>query len=262
MLFDFMRKNSNISDDKLVEILNLGRSLGYWSRGYDYPQSCHQIYENLDLSGKRVLEIGCGKGLFSFWASLSGASKVTGLEPLEEGSFDSSEIYTEFKKIVDTLELENIDMLPTTIQDYQKQNEYYDIVLSVASINHLDEDSCTKINESRVAREIYIRIFSDIADRMKPGAKLIILDCSSKNFFADMGLINPFGKSIEWFKHQTPDFWSELLTECGFSKPKITWPSGRFLRYLGIYKRNKILSYFTDSYFRLEMTSSSKHKSE
>ncbi len=240
--------------ERMRLILKLGQALGYWTRGLDFPRSCKQIFQDIELSGKNMLEIGCGKGLFCIWASVQGANQVIGLEPLVKGSFDSSRIYTEFKQMVHTLELVNIDLLALRMQDYKADNRYFDIVLSIASINHLDEDSCICLRESNAAKEKYVEIFSNIADQMKEGAKLIILDCSNNNFFADIGLTNPMVKSIEWFKHQKPELWAELLSDCGFTDPKITWPSGRYLRYMKTYNRSKLLSYFIDSAFRLEMT--------
>jgi hypothetical protein len=127
-------------------------------------------------------------------------------------------------------------------------------VLSHASVNHLDEASCVQLNESSEARKIYVDIFKNIAGKMKNGGKIILLDCSNRNFFPDLRMTNPMEKRIEWFKHQTPEFWADLLTDAGFSEPDITWPSGRYLRLLHIYNRNKLFSYFIDSAFRLEMT--------
>lgn len=240
---------------KKNEILKLGRSFGYWTHGHSFPRQCRQIFQDIDLEGKNMLEIGCGKGVYSIWASIHGARRVVGLEPLEEGSFDSSAVYSDFEKMVKALRIKNIKMLPLKIQDYKKKkNEKFDLVLSVASINHLDEDSCVNLRKNAAAREIYKGIFRDIAKQMNKGGKLIILDCSNRNFFADVGLTNPMGKSIEWFKHESPEFWAELLSECGFAKARISWPSGRYLRFLNIFNRSKWMSYFMNSFFRLEMT--------
>jgi len=88
---------------------------------------------------------------------------------------------------------------------------------------------------------------------MRKGGKLIILDVSNRNIFPTLGLNNPFEKNIEWFKHRSPEYWAELLSQCGFGAPKISWPSGRLLRYFGIGSRNKTIAYLLDSAFRLEM---------
>lgn len=246
-------QNQQEKTNKLKSFLSLGRTLGYWTRGYDFPRHCRQVFNCEDFSGKNVLEIGCGKGLLSLWASLHGANNVVGLEPLTEGRQDSSKIYSEFAKIVDVLKLKNIEMRPERIQDYNNKNRYFDIVLSHSSVNHLDEDACIHLQDSDVSINIYADIFRSIADKMNDGGRLIILDCSSKNFFTFAGITNPMASQIEWFKHQTPEVWVKLLLEVGFTQPQVTWPSGRYLRYLRIFKRHKGLSYFMNSYFRIEM---------
>jgi cyclopropane fatty-acyl-phospholipid synthase-like methyltransferase len=251
---DYKGDDDKYLQKKIKDFIELGRTLGYWTHGYDFPRYCKQVFKDIDLKGKNILEIGCGKGLFCIWASIHCASHVIGLEPLEDGSFDSSKIYSEFKKIVNTLKLNNVNIISNRIEDYQSPNISFDIVVSLASINHLDEHSCIRLKESDTAKKHYRDIFLDIASKMNNYGTIIVMDCSNRNFFSDIGLTNPMAKSIEWFKHQDPEFWAKILSECGFADPKITWPSGRYLRYMRIYNRNKLLSYFTDSAFRLEMT--------
>lgn len=246
----------DIRSKKIESIRKLGQRLGFWSHGYGYPMNCRQIFGEARLEGKYVLEIGCGKGLLCIWASIQGASRVVGLEPLRDGSgsFNSSRIYKEFKEMVKTADLKDIDMLPLRVQEYKSPDDYFDIVLMMASVNHVDENSCIKLKESEPSRESYRNVFKGISSIMNKGGKIILTDCSDRNFFADMGVVNPFARSIEWFKHQSPEYWAELLSQCGFGDPKITWPAGRYLRYLGINHRNKWISYFINSSFRLEMT--------
>jgi hypothetical protein len=156
--------------------------------------------------------------------------------------------------MVRALKLVNVELLPTRVEEYKNTDTRFDVVLSLASINHLDEQSCISLRKRSSARQKYIDIFRHIAKQMNEGAKLIVLDCSNRNFFGDIGLTNPMVRTIEWCKHQKPEIWATLLSECGFTEPKITWPSGRYFRYLRLYNRHVLLSYFIDSAFRLEMT--------
>ena len=128
------------------------------------------------------------------------------------------------------------------------------MVLSVASINHLDEKSCIALLDSPDAVRQYQNIFRNIAAMMRPGGKLIIMDAARRNLFGDLGVRNPLTPNIEWFKHQQPEFWAKLLSGCGFDDPNITWASGKLLRYARLTSIPKTLSYFGQSVFRLEMT--------
>ena len=249
-------KSSGVEKSLVDEFLALGKTFNYWDHGFDFPRRSQQVFQGVDLENKNLLEIGCGNGLFSIWASMNGAKNVVALEPLEEGSgsFKESRIYSEFAQMVERLNLENINLLPYRIQDFQGSDEKFDVVLSIASVNHLDEDSCVELQKSSAARNKYIEIFSTIHDQMNDGGKFILMDCSRRNVFDDLGMTNPMQKTIEWFKHQTPEFWCGLLKKSGFVDPRISWPSGRYLRYLRFYDRNKLWSYFLDSCFRIEIT--------
>ena len=248
-------KASDLSEAARIEKLRLvGKRLGYWRHGYSLPYVCRQIFEDIDLNDRSVLEIGCGKGIFGYWASLQGARRFVGLEPLEEGSFDSTQIYSEHKHVVDELGYKNNEILPNTIQDFGWKGEPFDVVLSMASVNHLDEDSCVRLRESAQAREKYVDIFRQIAEMTKPAGKLIVMDCANRNLFGDLGITNPLARTIEWEKHQAPEYWAELLKLAGFKEPRISWPSGKILSRLGINSRGRLLNYLTTSFFRLEMT--------
>jgi SAM-dependent methyltransferase len=232
----------------------LGRKMGLWNHGYDFPRSCHQLFRDIDFKGKNMMEIGCGKGILCLWAALHGASETVGLEPLAEGAYDSSECHRDFESMARELELPQAKISPLTVQQYTGVENHFDIVLSVASINHLDEKACVHLQDSPDAVRTYEDIFRGIARMMKPGGKLIIVDAARHNVFGDLGIRNPLTPNIEWFKHQQPEYWVELLDKSGFGNPDISWTSGRLLRYAGLRTVPKSLAYFGQSVFRLELT--------
>lgn len=234
-------------------IRKLGQEMGLWNHGFDFPRFARQLFQDIDFRDKTMLEIGCGKGMLCLWAALQGAQS-TGLEPLAEGCYDSSECHNAFRSMAQKLNLPNAKILPLTVQGYDGPKNYFDVVLSVASINHLDEKSCVALLDSPAAVREYQKIFRNIAAMMKPGGKLIIMDAARHNVFGDLGMRNPLSPNIEWFKHQQPEFWARLLTACGFGNPRITWTSGKLLRYAGITSLPKAASYFGQSLFRLELT--------
>lgn len=85
-------------------------------------------------------------------------------------------------------------------------------------------------------------------------SSIIITDCTNKNFFSDIGLINPFMPTIEWEKHHKPKIWASLLVEKGFEVKSIQWSSPNFLGSLRkAFLENQLVSYFTLSHYRLEM---------
>ncbi|MGZ4828513.1 MAG: class I SAM-dependent methyltransferase [Candidatus Angelobacter sp.] len=231
----------------------LGQEMGLWNHGFDFSRFARQLFQDLDFRDKTMLEIGCGKGMLCLWAALHGA-QTTGLEPLAEGCYDSSECHNAFRSMAQKLNLPQAKILPLTVQGFDGPKNYFDVVLSVASINHLDEKSCIALRNSPAAVREYQNIFRNIAAMMRPGGKLIIMDAARHNIFGDLGMRNPLSPNIEWFKHQQPEFWAEILSACGFGNPDITWASGKLLRYARISSLPKAASYLGQSVFRLELT--------
>jgi SAM-dependent methyltransferase len=234
-------------------IRRIGQAAGLWNHGFDLSRSCGQIFRGIDFQGKSMLEIGCGKGVLCLWAALHGAREVVGLEPLAQGAFDSSECHREFQEMAKQLDLAQAKISPVTVQEYDCSPNSFDIVLSVASINHLDEKICVRLRVSPLAVQAYERIFRRVARIMKPGGQLIVVDAARRNVFGDLGLRNPMTPCVEWFKHHQPEYWAELLHNCGFGQANIQWLSGRLLRYAGIRALPKFLAYFGQSVFRLGM---------
>lgn len=226
-----------------------------WRRGGGLIYNCkHQLFPGIDFNGKSMLEIGCSNGRYCVWASVNGASPVIGLEPLGHGSGSSQNAQYYFMNFVKSLKLKNINILPERIQDYECEDNYFDIVLMISSINHLDEESCINLKKSSGAKENYLSIFRKLNRIIKKGGELIVLESSNKNLFADLGFsVNPLNKKIAFKKHHEPEYWANLLSSCGFINAKISWLSKSRYRYLGFPLRNKVMAYLLATNFRLSM---------
>jgi SAM-dependent methyltransferase len=198
-----------------------------------------------------VLDVGGGRGLLTFYAAWRGAAKPVCLEPLAQGSRKDED--AEFKRCQEELGLENVQLSRERLQDYDAANKF-DVVLLHNSVNHLDEDACIHLLERDQARETYRKIFSRLATLANPGAHLLIVDCSRKNLFPLVGLTDPFARSIDWRKHQTPEVWITLLEECGFAAPEIRWASFTRLRTPGrILLGYRVAAFLLSSRFWLHM---------
>lgn len=209
------------------------------------------LFSEIDFSNKNVLDIGGGIGIHSFYAACRGAKKVICLEPESAGS--SKGIKEKFSSINSELGLNNVYFVPETFWKYEP-SDIFDVVISHNSINHLNEDACIKLKENKAAQKEYKKYFRKLFYMTSPSSKLIICDCSNKNFFKFIGFKNPFAPSIEWQKHQSPELWASLLKECGFRKEKIRWTSfNRLGRWGNLILGNKFFSYFLSSHFCLWM---------
>jgi SAM-dependent methyltransferase len=221
---------------------NLGFYLGY-------------LFDGIDLRGKRMLDVGAGDGRFCFYAACAGATEVVGLEPDADGSSSAHNMTgTAFERMSQMVDKPNVRLVRDTLQDYRRDGELFDVVLLHAAVNHLDEDACTRLHEDEAAREAYGEIFDKVAQLMKPGGTLIVVDAARRNFFGDLKLTNPVARTIEWHKHQSPQLWTKLLQRSGFVAPRVRWSTLNSLRAAGrLLLGNRVAAYFMASGFVLTM---------
>ena len=210
------------------------------------------LFEDIVLENRRVLDIGSGSGLHSFYAACMGAKEVVCLEPETEGS--RSGMGAKFRKLGGILERDQVKFEPVTFQAFEPAGKQFDIILLHNSINHLDETACIDLLNDEASKAIYLNMFSKLSALSSSGAKLIVCDCSRYNFFALLRVRNLFAPTIEWHKHQAPEVWVDLLSQVGFVNPRVRWTSFNTLRSPGrVLVGNKLLSYFLRSDFRFTM---------
>jgi len=196
--------------------------------------------KGIGLKDKSVLEIGCGSGALGRYVLNNGARSVVGLEPMQEGS-------SEYRKPDET----SFPIHPVTLMDFET-TDTFDLIMLYDSLNHLDEKSCIHLRDYRLAGYWYREMLHKIYQLLNSGGKLVIADASRRNLYPDLGFSkNPLDRSIEWFKHQTPELWIEFLTYCGFVHPKVNWLTARQLRWVDWLVGNKLAAYFLVGHFRL-----------
>jgi SAM-dependent methyltransferase len=210
------------------------------------------IFDGMEFSNKKVLDIGGGKGLYTFYSAAMGAQTAICLEPEGDGSNDG--VHDLFREVNQTLGLENAQLKANTLQQFDPGHQTFDLILMHNSINHLDEDACQNLHHDQEAQQTYLELFQRIYDMASPGARLIVCDCSRTNAWALLKLRNPFAPSIEWEKHQSPKLWARLLKQAGFQNPTIRWSSFNRLGKPGkLLLGNKFMAYFLRSHFCLTM---------
>jgi SAM-dependent methyltransferase len=211
-----------------------------------------ELFGEVDFRNKKVLDIGGGTGLYSFYAAARGARKVLCLEPEADGSTPG--VVEKIRRLKQLLSSANVEFKPLTLQDFKPQGERFDVVLLHSSINHLDETACIHLLEDRKFRTTYQDLFAKLFALSNEGASLIICDCSRYNIFPLLGLRNPFAPTIEWHKHQAPRVWAELLESVGFANPRISWRAfNRLGRWGTALLANPLAAYFLTSSFCLRM---------
>ena len=151
-------------------------NLGLYTNVRNLKNYLKFFFGELPLNGKRMLDIGGGNGLLSFWVVANGGEAIC-LEPESDGSFLGMQ--KNFSKIRKTLKLseQKATLKDKTFQDFSS-NEKFDIICLSNSINHLNESATLHLANDPVSANEYISYFEKMAIMLRSEGRLIITDCT------------------------------------------------------------------------------------
>lgn len=208
-----------------------------------------QVYRDVPIAGRRILEIGAGAGAFSLYTAASGAARVVAIEPEAAGS--TSGVFGKLERALGRLGLKNLEASATTFQEFDAKDESFDVILSFNSINHLDEAACETIPTSAESRKTYVSMFKKMHGLLAPGGDLILADAMRWNLFGLLGIRNPMKPTTNWRIHQQPPTWMKLLHEAGFEQVSLHYRVPFELRRYEWLMDNRAASFVTLSSFTL-----------
>lgn len=213
-------------------------------------------FGTLDFTGKRVLDIGAGTGLYACCVASLNAECVVALEPEFDGSRNSAS--TTLHQRIEQLALHNVEFLPVALQDYNASPASFDLIYMIAVINHLDEAHVQTLHTDEESQAVYRQLLQPVYDLLKPGGTLVISDVSRFHPYVpliQLGLLkrHPFQPDIEWEKHQHPSIWKPLLESVGFTDVRYHWATNwRYPRIPRLLVDNPIAAQLYSSQFIMQ----------
>lgn len=210
-----------------------------------YKKRCQFLFRGVQIQGASILDVGCGTGAFAIWAGLHGARDVLGIEPETDGS--TAGTLAQFRE-----SLANLDLVGCVRAQQKYLSELgptdgpFDVAILYQVINHLDETATLDLHKNPESVARFVTTLSHLRSLLNDGAHLIVADCARRNFWNDLGLVNPLMPTIEWEKHQPPRVWATVLEKCGFRLVRTSWSP---MYPLGTITQSRIIHYFTISHF-------------
>jgi SAM-dependent methyltransferase len=184
---------------------------------------CTSLVDEAGVPRGRALEIGAGEGLMSLWLLHAGASAVTSLEPEADGATGGVAARAVRHREALGIPADRWDYRADTLQSFAPDGRGFDLVLSYASVNHLDEEACERLLDDPAARRRYVELFGKVHDLLVPGGTFILADCARENYWTRLGRASPWAPEIEWEKHQEPETWNSVLREAGLEPARQRW---------------------------------------
>lgn len=220
------------------------------------PAFAHMLsnmFGGIDFAGKRVLEIGSGRGLLAIYMAMRGAH-VLSMEPELVGA--TSGVIAQQEARVRALGLTNVAVLNADFNTWDPAGRRFDVIVSNASINHLyvSAHHAQRHEETYAA---YLQIARRVRELLVPGGTFVATDACRYAFFSAfraLGIRRPWQwkrSSVDWRYHQNPSRWKRIFREAGFGTIQIAYPVPYRLRSLRPVVNTAIANFFLQGAFIL-----------
>lgn len=185
-----------------------------------YDAFLFHAYEELSgisVTGKKVLEIGCGRGAFSLFLALAGgAERVVALDEAE-GFGSDKEHLKRFAEIIECHAIGGIEIIKADITTpHLFPDESFDLIVSNFAMHHLLDPHRDGGAKNDRTHEL-VGVFKMLNRYLKKGSRMVLREMSGINFWRYM----PYHwkmSHIEWELHPSLTQWLRLLRNAGFEE--------------------------------------------
>ena len=230
---------------------------------YKFTYHLEKQLEGIDLKGKNVLEVGCGKGFVSFWIALFGeARKVVALDESEGVGSEKGVLAFLEKSVKDfniklTLanskikmekeRLENIKVVKCDIMNNSFPNDSFDIIIANNALHHVVRTG-KYILEDLTTKNKWINLFCELKRLLKPNGMIVLGEFSRKSIWRYIKLRY---RQIDWELHPTLNEWLLIIKLAGFKEISFKYIVPYKLRHLRPLLSNSTSSFFISPIFNI-----------
>ena len=198
----------------------------------------------IDLSGKSVLEVGCGKGFTSlFLALFSQATCVTALDE-NRGVGSPPGVLSILTRLSAQLGVENrLAIVEGDIMEMTPDDERlgrYDVIIANQTIHHV-VDHGARYWKDTLVRERYTEAFRQLREFAVPGGTLSVSEVNPYNLWRWIApdLVFP---NIVWEGHPPVSAWVDAFRRGGWSDVQVCYSVPYKLRVIGALLSNSMVN--------------------
>jgi SAM-dependent methyltransferase len=219
-----------------------------------FAHALQNVFRGIDFRGKRVLEIGSGRGLLAMYIGMRGAAEVLSMEPELVGA--TSGVIAEQRARLETLGLQNVVVVPADFNTWDPGAARFDVIVSRASINHLHE-SAHHAEHHEPTWNGYVGVARRIHGMLSPNGQFVATDACRYAFFTGLrrlGVRRPWNRKrsgVDWRHHQNPGTWIKIFRHAGFSQVTVHYPVPYRLKAAASVIDNRVANFFLTGGFIL-----------
>jgi len=168
----------------------------------------------LTLDGKKILEVGCGKGAVSLYLALF--ERVGRVVALDEAAGEGGPVgvTAELERAVDRFTPGNLEVVNADIMENGYPDAAFDLIIANRVLHHVVDSGY--ISRDAAARRDYLRVLAELKRLLVPGGMLLVAEISRISFWR-WSPIRLRQRNIGWPIHPTRRELLEVVREAGFA---------------------------------------------
>ncbi len=196
---------------------------------------------DVSLSGKCVLEVGCGKGFISlFLAMCTDVKQVVALDEAE-GEGSPIGVTQPLKEAIGLFGLKNIVVEEIDVMLNNYPDAYFDIIIANNALHHVVTPGLLSTNHD--AQQGYLSLFRELKRLLVPDGMLLIWEYSRQSLWRWLPIKLKW-KHIDWELHPTLDEWLKVIKDAGFRIRRCEYKVPYVFRKLKVFFSNAVVQFF------------------